>query len=198
MTRRRALFGGGGAPPGGAGAGRLTGLIVHVPTPRRFVSLLLGGMLGMMSGRAAGAEPASRIVLTVIDDASSSIPGALATLSSDQLVGGARQGTTYANGVAEFSSLLPGSYRLLVQKQGFGPVTRTDIPVQYMRTSSVAIRMKPGDGFHPPPSHAPNQVVLAHVCDFVAQECGYFTRRKLLRQCSWQDDPRLEQAADKR
>ena len=79
-------------------------------------------------------------MLTVVDDASSSIPGALATLSSDQLVGGARQGTTDANGVAEFSSLLPGSYRLLVQKQGFGPVTRTDIPVQNMRTSSVTVR----------------------------------------------------------
>lgn len=106
--------------------------------------LSLFAALFVLSGPALASATAGQIKGQVIDDGGLAIPGALLTLSSPALIGGAQQATSDDNGGFIFAELAPGSYKLMAQKVGFGPVTKTDVPVQLGRTTTVTVEMKYG------------------------------------------------------
>lgn len=101
--------------------------------------------LMVLAGPALAASATSGTVKgQVVDDGGLSIPGALLTLSSPNLIGGAVQTTSDGDGAFIFAELPPGTYKLLAQKQGFGQVTKTAIPVQIGRTTNVTVEMEYG------------------------------------------------------
>jgi len=78
-----------------------------------------------------------------IQDASESpITGATVTMRS-QATDAVRSASTENNGLFEFPSLMPGAYRLSVEKQGFGPLTR-DISLEVGQTMGLDLTLSVG------------------------------------------------------
>jgi hypothetical protein len=92
----------------------------------------------------AWASASGTIKGLVLDESELPIPGALVTLTSDKLIGGGRQYTSDSDGNFVFAELPPGGYKLEVDKQGFGKVTKTGVVVAVGRTTNVQITMKYG------------------------------------------------------
>lgn len=92
----------------------------------------------------AWASASGTIKGVVTDESELPIPGALLTITSDKLIGGAAQYTSDANGDFIFAELPPGSYKVVAAKQGFGEVTKNGVVVAVGRTTTVNILMKYG------------------------------------------------------
>ncbi len=111
--------------------------------------LLLVGLAAVIFAVVAVSGPAfasasGTIKGVVIDESDLPIPGALLTLSSEKLIGGAAQYTADSDGNFVFAELPPGAYKLEADKQGFGKVTKTGVIVAVGRTTNVQITMKYG------------------------------------------------------
>lgn len=107
-------------------------------------SLALFTAMLCLAGTAFASATSGTIKGTVIDDGGLAIPGALVTLTSPAMIGGAQQRTSDDNGEFLFVELAPGKYDMQVQKQGFGPVRKNNIEVLIGRTTTVNIEMKYG------------------------------------------------------
>lgn len=108
---------------------------------------LIGMFVALLAlpGTAYASATAGTIKGQVVDDSGLSLPGALCTLRSASLIGGAQQRSTDDEGSFTFVELPPGSdYELSVQMNGFGPVKRTGIQVALGRTTTLTIEMKFG------------------------------------------------------
>ncbi len=114
----------------------------------RFRAVLLGVFAAFLATVAlsgpAWASASGTIKGVVTDESELPIPGALLTVSSDKLIGGAMQYTSDADGNFVFAELPPGSYKLVAAKQGFGEVTKSGVTVAVGRTTNVNILMKYG------------------------------------------------------
>src|SRR6202166_1639857 len=84
------------------------------------------------------------IVGTVTDSSGASVPGAAVTVVNN---GTAEHRTAQSNadGNYEFVNLVPGRYRVDVEKTGFKHLTRDDIEVQVQATVRVDAGMQIGD-----------------------------------------------------
>lgn len=113
----------------------------------RTLTLRLMGLFAallVLAGPAFASATSGTIKGQVIDDGGLAIPGALVTLSSPAMIGGAQQRTADDEGRFLFVELPPGTYEMKVQKQGFGSVTKTGIEVALGRTSQMTVEMKVG------------------------------------------------------
>ena len=90
------------------------------------------------------SSTSGRIQGSVVDDGGLALPGALLTLASPSLIGGAMQRTTDDQGDFAFDQLPPGSYELVAQVQGFGTVKKHGVEVQLGRVTAVAVEMRAG------------------------------------------------------
>ena len=79
----------------------------------------------------------------IVDQSTGAISGAQITLTRTT-TGEVTHTTTTDQGYYSFPSLLPGSYDLTVDKQGFGSVNRTGITVQTAQTSTVDLTLAVG------------------------------------------------------
>ena len=94
---------------------------------RTRIPLLVGlWTLAMLSQVATTQSFYGSVVGTVTDSSSAVVPGAIVTLSN---TGTSEKKTTLADahGSYQFVNLVPGSYRVDVEKSGFRRVTRTGI-----------------------------------------------------------------------
>lgn len=109
-------------------------------TPQK---LLLAAAVLLVMDPAWASSTAGTIKGTVVDDQGLQIPGALVTVKSPALIGGAQQHSTDDNGEFAFQELPPGTYTVLTQLQGFGSVTKT-AEVQIGRVTQLTIELKGG------------------------------------------------------
>ena len=98
----------------------------------------------MFGGHAYASSTAGAIKGLVIDDGGGALPGAVVTLSSPVLIGGAQQRKTDDDGRFIFVELPPGSYQMVFAREGFGTVTRKNIAVGLGRTVDLTVEMKYG------------------------------------------------------
>lgn len=109
-----------------------------VRTFGRFVALAVA--LAMASGAWAQSKTTSALTGTVLDESGAALPGATVTISSAQLIGGARTMTTDGSGGFRFREIAPGSYDVEVSLDGFQTTrvegvtlalgSTTDLPVK--------------------------------------------------------------------
>jgi Carboxypeptidase regulatory-like domain/TonB-dependent Receptor Plug Domain len=104
---------------------------------------VIAGIL-MFGGQAYASSTAGSIKGLVIDDGGGALPGAVVTLSSPVLIGGAQQRKTDEDGRFIFVELPPGSYQMVFAREGFGTVTRKSIAVGLGRTVDLTVELKYG------------------------------------------------------
>ncbi len=107
-------------------------------------TLLLAAAVLVVMDPAWASSTAGQIKGSVTDESGISIPGALVTIKSPALIGGAQQRSTDDEGNFQFAELAPGSYEVLTQLQGFAPVRMTGVEVQVSRTTNVNVVLKTG------------------------------------------------------
>lgn len=82
------------------------------------------------------------ILVRVTDDQGATVPGVLLTLTSPVLVAGTTTGVTDSAGVYRFPSLLPGTYQVRLELQGFRGVIRENIQVQVGQTTPLDLKLQ--------------------------------------------------------
>lgn len=110
-------------------------------TPQK---LLIAATVLLVMDPAWASSTGGSIKGVVIDEAGIPMPGALVTVKSPALIGGAQQHETDGDGNFRFDELAPGSYEVLTEMQGFGPVKKTGVEVLFGRTTQMTIEMKAG------------------------------------------------------
>lgn len=86
------------------------------------------------------APAGSTLAVTVTDDYGIAVPGALVTVSSDDLLGGPQQRETNEDGEANFTGLPAGRYTVMSEMLGFAPTKRRVVIVDE-RTGRVAVAL---------------------------------------------------------
>lgn len=86
------------------------------------------------------APAGSTLAVTVTDDYGIAVPGALVTVSSDDLLGGPQQRETNEDGEANFTGLPAGRYTVMSEMLGFAPTKRRVVIVDE-RTVRVAVAL---------------------------------------------------------
>src|SRR5690349_6612994 len=82
------------------------------------------------------------ILVRATDEQGAVTPGVTVTIASPVLVAGTMTGTTDANGVYRFPSLVPGTYTVKLELQGFQTVVRENVQVLVGQTTPVELQLK--------------------------------------------------------
>ena len=93
---------------------------------------------------AAAQTTFGSITGTVSDASEGALEGAQVTLTNQE-TGAKLTQTTGSDGLYQFSNLLPGRYKIDVEKPGFKHTTQPDVVVQVQQTSSINLTMQVGD-----------------------------------------------------
>src|SRR5215510_618616 len=114
-------------------------------TARRFVRLTV--VLAMWAGSPlpAMAQGVGAIGGTVTDSSGAVLPGATVTLSSPGVIGGDQATVSDGNGAYQFTRLVPGTYSVKGELQGFRSVLQENVVVNADRTSRADLRLPVGD-----------------------------------------------------
>ncbi len=105
--------------------------------------LLIGALCLMVLPLAVFSQTVASLTGTVTDSSGAVMPGAKVTLTSSE-TGAQREGQSNESGIYEFTALLPGGYRLTVQKEGFAKVTREGIRLEVNQVARVDVALPPG------------------------------------------------------
>jgi hypothetical protein len=93
----------------------------------------------------AAAQVATGVIEGAVGDSGGGLlPGASVTLSGERLIGGARTQLTDAVGAYRFDRLLPGTYILKFELQGFKTVERRDVVISASFTATVNVKLEVG------------------------------------------------------
>jgi hypothetical protein len=103
--------------------------------------VLVAVSLGAVSPARAQVQTGS-ILIKVIDEQGAVVPGATATVGSPLVVSGQIVATTDAGGVHRFPALVPGTYSIKVEMQGFRTVTRDAMIVSVGQTTPIDVTLK--------------------------------------------------------
>jgi hypothetical protein len=90
---------------------------------------------------AAAQVQTGSILVRVTDSQGAAIPGVAVTLSSPVLVAGTATGTTDGGGINRFPSLVPGTYAVKIELQGFRTVLREGVIVAVGQTVPLDLSM---------------------------------------------------------
>jgi TonB dependent receptor/Carboxypeptidase regulatory-like domain len=96
---------------------------------KRTLQLLIVAACVLFPGLAVAQGLTGAIIGTVKDAQGGMLPGALARVSSDALIGGPATLTTNEKGQLRFATLPPGSYALDIELAGFSPYHEEDIRI---------------------------------------------------------------------
>ena len=101
------------------------------------LALLLGAPI-------AQAQTTGSITGLVTDDSGAVLPGVTITLSGERLIGGAQTQVSDASGTYRFDRLVPGSYNVKFELQGFRTVERPDVRISAAFVASINGKMEVG------------------------------------------------------
>ena len=100
-------------------------------------------LLAVTSAVPASAQvQTGSILVKATDEQGAVVPGVTITISSPVLVAGSMSGVTDAGGVNRFPSLVPGTYVVKIELQGFQTIVRENIQVLVGQTTPVELSMK--------------------------------------------------------
>lgn len=95
-----------------------------------------------LAAPAAAQVQTGSILVHAIDEQSAVLPGVTITIASPVLVVGQMTGTTDTGGVYRFPSLLPGTYSVKLELQGFQTIVRAGIVVSVGQTTPIDMTLK--------------------------------------------------------
>src|SRR5262245_35165473 len=99
-------------------------------------------VLGTVSSAAWAQVQTGSILVRSTDEQGAATPGVTVTISSPVLVAGSMTGVTDTAGVYRFPSLVPGTYSVKLDLQGFQSVLRENIVVLVGQTTPVELALK--------------------------------------------------------
>ena len=108
---------------------------------RIFVLASLALLLGTP---IAQAQTTGSITGLVTDASGAVLPGVTITLSGDRLIGGPQTQVSDTNGTYRFARLVPGSYGVKFELQGFRNVERPDVRISAAFVASINAKMEVG------------------------------------------------------
>jgi len=82
---------------------------------------------------------------TVTDASGAVLPGATVTLSGERLIGGPQTQVSGTDGTYRFDRLVPGSYHVKFELQGFRTVERPDVRISAAFVASINAKMEVGN-----------------------------------------------------
>jgi hypothetical protein len=109
---------------------------------KRIVSLFAALVVLAIATTASAQVQNGSILVKALDEQGAVMPGVSVTITSPVLVGGSMNGVTDAGGVNRFPSLVPGTYVVKVDLQGFQTILRENIQVLVGQTTPVELSMK--------------------------------------------------------
>ena len=100
-------------------------------------------VVAMALASTAGAQvQTGSILVKATDEQGASTPGVTVTISSGVLVGGSMTGVTDVGGIYRFPALVPGTYTVKLDLQGFQSIIRENVQVQVGQTTPLEMAMK--------------------------------------------------------
>jgi len=109
-----------------------------------FRRLLLSGLCLLGAASAYAQVQTGSITGTVSDSSNAVLPGATVTLSGDRLIGGDQSVVTDASGTYRFDRLVPGTYAVKFELQGFKSITQADIRINAAFVATVNGKLEVG------------------------------------------------------
>ena len=107
--------------------------------------ILIAGLTLLLAAPAALAQTQTgSITGTVTDTSGALLPGVTVTLTSDRLIGGPQTQVSDASGVYRFDRLVPGSYHVKFELQGFRVVERPDVRISAGFVATINGKMEVG------------------------------------------------------
>jgi len=92
----------------------------------------------------AHAQTTGSITGTVTDASGAVLPGVTITLSGDRLIGGPQTQVSDTNGTYRFDRLVPGTYGVKMELQGFRAVDRPDVRISAAFVATINGKMEVG------------------------------------------------------
>jgi Carboxypeptidase regulatory-like domain len=108
-------------------------------------SIVLAVSMSCVASASALGQGVGAIGGTVVDDSGAVLPGVTVTLSSPGVIGGNQETITDATGAYQFTRLVPGTYSVAAQLQGFRRTIQGGILVSADATSRADVRLALGD-----------------------------------------------------
>ncbi len=108
---------------------------------RMFVLVCMAVLLG---APIANAQITGSIAGTVTDASGAVLPGVTVTLSGDRLIGGPQTQVSDTNGTYRFDRLVPGTYGVKMELQGFRSVDRPDVRISAAFVATINGKMEVG------------------------------------------------------
>jgi hypothetical protein len=106
--------------------------------------LVFASMAVLLSAPAAVAQTTGSITGTVTDASGAVLPGVTITLSGDRLIGGPQTQVSDEGGTYRFDRLVPGSYHVKFELQGFRTVDRPDVRISAAFVATINGKMEVG------------------------------------------------------
>ena len=106
---------------------------------------VLASLAMLLGAPVAHAQTTGSITGVVTDASGAMLPGATVTVSGERLLGGAQTQVSDTSGAYRFDRLVPGSYNVKFELQGFRTVDRPNVIINaaLMRTSGRSTVRKP-------------------------------------------------------
>ena len=114
-------------------------------TIRRVVVVVAACAAVLLGSSATQAQvQTGSITGTVTDTSGAVLPGANATLSGERLIGGDQVMVSDATGAYRFDRLVPGTYNLKFELQGFKTVDRPDVRISAGFVATISAKLEVG------------------------------------------------------
>jgi carboxypeptidase family protein len=110
----------------------------------RIILVAAACAIGLLSSPAEAQFGVGSIGGTVTDESGGVLPGVTVTLSNPGVIGGEQSTVSDANGAYQFTRLVPGSYTVRGELQGFRTFVQAGIGVNADRTSRVDLKLGVG------------------------------------------------------
>jgi Carboxypeptidase regulatory-like domain len=109
---------------------------------KHIVSVAAALVVMALASTGSAQVQTGSILVKATDEQGASTPGVTVTITSGVIVGGSQSGVTDVGGIYRFPALVPGTYTVKLELQGFQTIIRENIQVQVGQTTPIEMAMK--------------------------------------------------------